>query len=39
MEYTLQDIADAVQYGFDYQGISPSNGKKVPIGNVLHWLM
>lgn len=39
MEYTLQDIIDAVQYGFDYRGESQNDGKKVPAGNVLQWLM
>jgi hypothetical protein len=39
MEYTLQDIIDAVQYGFDYRGESQNDGKKVPLGNTLQWLM
>jgi hypothetical protein len=39
VEYTLQDIIDAVQYGFDYRTESQNDGKKVPTGNVLQWLM
>lgn len=39
MEYTLQDIIDAVQYGFEYRAESQNDGIKVPIGNVLQWLM
>jgi len=39
VEYTLQDIIDAVQYGFDCRDISQNNGKNVPNGNVLQWLM
>jgi len=37
--YTLQNIIDAVKYGFDYRDISQNNGKNVPNGNVLQWLM
>ena len=39
MEYTLEDIIDAVQYGFDYKTESQNNGQNVPIGNTLQWLM
>jgi len=39
VQYTLQDIIDAVQYGFDYRDLSQNNGKNVPNGNVLQWLM
>ncbi len=37
--YTLQDIIDAVQYGFDYRIEAQNDGKSVPSGNVLQWLM
>ena len=39
MEYTLNDIIDAVQYGFDYREDSQNDGVSVPIGNTLQWLM
>lgn len=39
VEYTLEDIVDAVQYGFDYRVNSQNDGKSVPLGNVLQWLM
>ena len=39
VEYTLEDIIDAVQYGFDYRVNSQNDGKSVPLGNVLQWLM
>lgn len=39
VHWTLQDIIDSVQYGFDYRDISQNNGKNVPNGNVLQWLM
>ena len=39
IEYTLQDIIDAVQYGFDYRVDAMNDGVKVPDGNVLQWLM
>jgi hypothetical protein len=39
MEYTLQDIIDAVQYGFEYRAETQNDGIKVPTGNVLQWLM
>ena len=39
MKYTLQDIIDAVQYGFDYRDKIQNDGKKVPLGNTLQWLM
>lgn len=37
--YTLQDILDAVQYGFDYRVESMNDGKSVPLGNTLQYLM
>ena len=39
MEYTLQDIIDAVQYGFNYKTESQNDGVAVPLGNVLQWVM
>jgi hypothetical protein len=39
MEYTLQDIIDVVQYGFDYRENAMHDGVSVPDGNVLQWLM
>ena len=33
MVFTLEDILDAVQYGFDYRVESMNDGKSVPIGN------
>ncbi len=39
ISYTLQDIMDAVQYGFNYRTESQNDGIKVPSGNVLQWLM
>ena len=39
MEFTLEDILDAVQYGFDYRENSQNDGVKVPDGNVLQWVM
>ena len=39
MEFTLEDIIDAVQYGFDYRVEAMNNGVSVPDGNVLQWLM
>ncbi len=39
VEYTLDDIMAAVQYGFDYRAESQNDGIKVPSGNVLQWLM
>lgn len=39
MQYTLQDIIDAVQYGFEYRAESQNNGENVPLGNILQWLM
>ena len=39
IEYTLQDIVDAVQYGFNYRVESQNDGKAVPLGNTLQWLM
>lgn len=39
MEFTLEDILDAVQYGFDYRAESMNDGKSVPIGNTLQHIM
>jgi hypothetical protein len=39
MEFTLEDILDAVQYGFDYRVEAMNDGVSVPDGNVLQWLM
>ncbi len=39
MNYTLEDIIEAVQYGFDYRVDSMNDGKHVPLGNTLQWLM
>lgn len=39
MVFTLEDILDAVQYGFDYRVESMNDGKSVPIGNTLQHLM
>lgn len=39
IKFTLQDIIDAVQYGFDYRVESMNDGKSVPIGNTLQYLM
>lgn len=39
MNYTLDDIIEAVQYGFDYRADSMNDGKHVPLGNTLQWLM
>lgn len=39
VEYSLDDIIEAVQYGFDYRVDSMNNGKHVPLGNTLQWLM
>lgn len=39
IEFTLEDILDAVQYGFDYRVEAMNNGVSVPDGNVLQWLM
>lgn len=38
IKFTLQDILDAVKYGFDYRDISQHQGF-VPRGNILQWLM
>ncbi len=37
--YTLGDVVDAVQYGFDYRVKAQNDGIKVPNGNTLQWLM
>ena len=39
ISYTLEDILEAVQYGFDYRVNSMNDGKHVPLGNTLQWLM
>lgn len=39
IEYTLDDVIKAAQYGFTYRGESQNDGKEVPVGNVLQWLM
>lgn len=39
LNYTTQDILDAVQYGFDYRSEAQNDNVKVPIGNVLQWIM
>lgn len=38
-EFTIEDILDAVQYGFDYHIKSMNDGKSVPTGNILQHLM
>ena len=38
-KYSLEDIIEAVQYGFDYREESMNDGKHVPLGNTLQWLM
>lgn len=39
IEYSLKDIYDAVQYGFNYRVQCQNDGIKVPKGNILQWLM
>ena len=39
VEYTLDDVVKAAQYGFTYRGESQNDGKEIPVGNVLQWLM
>jgi hypothetical protein len=39
MDYSLEDILEAVQYGFDFRVQSLNNSKNVPLGNTLQWLM
>ncbi len=39
MTFSLDDILDAVQYGFDYRTESMNDGKHVPVGNTLQWVM
>lgn len=39
MEFTLEDIIEAVQYGFDYRVESMNDGKSVPLGNTLQFIM
>lgn len=36
--YTIQDIIDAVAYGFNYHNESQHSGY-VPVGNTLQWLL
>lgn len=38
-KYNLEDIIEAVQYGFDYRIDSMNDGKHVPLGNTLQRLM
>ena len=37
-QYYLEDIIDAVNYGFNYRDNSQHSGE-VPVGNILQWLM
>jgi len=39
LEYSLEDILKAAQYGFEYHRDSQNNDVNVPVGNVLQWLM
>lgn len=39
MIFSLEDVVDAVQYGFEYSLNSQHDGNGVPIGNTLQWLM
>lgn len=39
MEFSLQDMMDAVQYGFKYHRDSQNDNVEVPTGNILQWLM
>lgn len=39
IEYTIEDILAAAQYGFKYAIESQNDGKSVPNGNILQWLM
>ena len=39
IEYTIEDILAAAQYGFKYAIESQNDGKSVPAGNVLQWIM
>lgn len=38
-KYSLEEIIDAVQYGFNYMKDSQNDGISVPVGNTLQWLM
>lgn len=37
-QYTLEDIIEAVNYGFNYKDNS-QHDREVPVGNTLQWLM
>ncbi len=39
INYTKQDIIDSVNYGFKYALESQNDGKEVPEGNILQWLI
>jgi len=39
MTYTLDDMIEAVQYGFMYREESMHDGISVPVGNILQWIM
>lgn len=39
LRYDINDVLDAVQYGFKYAIESQNDGESVPIGNILQWLM
>lgn len=40
IEYTLQDVLDAANYGYNYALTSmPEDDNVIPNGNILQWLM
>jgi hypothetical protein len=39
IEYTIEDIIAAAQYGFKYAIESQNDGKSVPVGNIMQWMM
>lgn len=39
LDYSLDDILDAIKYGFEYHRDAQNNGIDVPLGNKLQWLM
>lgn len=39
LEFTLDDVLDAIKYGFEYHRDAQNNGIDVPLGNKLQWLM
>lgn len=39
INFTLNDILNAAQYGFGYAIDSQHNGEFVPKGNILQWLL